>query len=77
MKDALIVRLYIARDTPADRVVSDPEVLQDFTDDYNAAAGEAVSVADMGHHLLNLRRRGERHGGLPRLRRSYSGRVLA
>jgi hypothetical protein len=74
MNDAIIVALYRAGDEPADRIVCSPEKLCAFTQAYNARAGEAVVPAAMGQHLLNLRRRGEAKGGLPRLRRAYRGR---
>jgi hypothetical protein len=76
MNDPLIISLYVRRNTPADRVVSDPAVLQGFTDEYCKASGDSVAPAQMGHHLLNLRRRGQQHGGLPRLRRRYDGRDM-
>ena len=72
--DYLLREMYIEYDTPCDRLVSNPESLGEFCDDYVARTGDAVAPAELGHHLLNLRRRGQANGGLPRLRRGYSGR---
>lgn len=72
--DDVIVELYVDFDIPADRLVSDPMKLQRFADLYHEKTDQDVKLADFAHHILNLRRRGEAKGGLPRLRRSYQGR---
>ena len=74
MKDQILVQMYVGHNIPCDRLVSNPEMLTRFTDEYVAFTGDRVSPSAVGHRLLNLRRRGEDKGGLPRLRRSYNGR---
>ena len=37
-------------------------------------SGHVVEPTELAHHLLNLRKRGEDNGGLPRLQRRYNGR---
>jgi hypothetical protein len=74
MNDTLIVSMYRKADIPCDPLVSNPALLSKFTREYNQATGERVTDAEMGHRLLNIRRRGEAKGGLPRLRRRYNGR---
>lgn len=71
---SVVIELYVADDVPCDRVVSDPTMLSSFTDRYNARTGQSLSPGEVGHDLLNLRRRGEAKGGLPRLRRAFDGR---
>lgn len=72
--DLLLRNMYVAYDTPCDRLVSDPELLRGFTDDYCSRSGDFVEPASLSHHMLNLRRLGEAKKGLPRLRRRYRGR---
>lgn len=74
MEISVVLRLYVHDGIPCDRVVSNPEWLGLFTARYNQATGESVSPAEMGHYLLNMRRRGQANGGLPRLCRTYRGR---
>ena len=73
-QDDVLRRMYRQYDTPCDRLVSDPDRLQEFAADYCSRTGKQVAVADLSHRLLNLRRLGEDNGGLPRLRRGYGGR---
>jgi hypothetical protein len=70
----LLIQMYLEYDIPADRLVSNPTILQGFAQDYSVRIGKDVEPANLSHHLLNLRRRGKDNGGLPRLRRSYFGR---
>ena len=61
--DDLLRRMYVEYDIPCDRLVSNPEILTGFTGDYNSRTDEQVEPAELSHHLLNLRRRGEDKGG--------------
>ena len=74
--DSVIIEQYIRFDTPADQIVSDPEVSHRFQRAVNAnlSPEEQVDLPVLNHQILNLRKRGENNGGLPRLRRSYGGR---
>ena len=72
--DGLLVTMYVEYDVPCDRLVSNPETLATFAEDYANRTGQEVDRASLSHHMLNLRRRGQDKGGLPRLRRSYCGR---
>ncbi len=72
--DNILCAMYLEYDIPCDRLVSDPERLSQFTEDYERRTGQDAAAKDVGHQLLNLRRRGEANGGLPRLRRRYNGR---
>jgi hypothetical protein len=74
MDDGLVVEMYRRYGLPCDKLVSDPCLLTDFTADYNRQTGSDVLPASMGKRLLNLRRRGQKNGGLPRLFRAYNGR---
>ena len=74
--DSVIVTEYVPFDTPADKIVADPEVSAEFTNKVNShlpAAGR-VNPATVNWRLLTLRKRGEDKGGLPRLERRYNGR---
>ncbi len=74
--DRVILEQYVLFDTPADQIVSDPNVSAVFRDAVNQhlGDGEQVDVCQLNKRILSLRKRGEANGGLPRLRRSYSGR---
>ncbi len=74
--DKAIVAAYPVFDTPADQIVSDPDVGQEFLTQVHhlLPARERFDLATVNKRLLNLRRRGEDNGGLPRLRRDYRGR---
>lgn len=74
--DECIIRKYVAFNIPADQIVSDPELSKHFTDEVNKEleSDEQLDVARLNKRLLNLRKKGESNGGLPRLRRSYHGR---
>jgi hypothetical protein len=74
MNDTVIISMYRTANIPCDSIVSDPNVLSKFTQGYAQATGERMTDAEMGHHLLALRKRGEAKGGLPRIRRRYDGR---
>jgi len=70
----LLIQMYLEYDITCDRLVSNPAILQRFAKDYSGRIGKDVELANLSHHLLNLRRLGEKSGGLPRLRRRYFGR---
>ena len=72
--DSVLVDMYVDRDTPCDRLVSNPQLLEDFAHEYRRRTGADVTASDVGHRMLNLRRLGQDKGGLPRLRRRYRGR---
>lgn len=72
--DKLLIGMYVEYNITCDRLVSNPAVLQRFSQDYSGRIGKDVEPANLSHHLLNLRRLGEKSGGLPRLRRNYNGR---
>lgn len=68
-EDRVLRSLYIMYDTPCDRFVSDPERLAAFVTAYAEQTGKTIGPTQLGRHLLNLRKREEANGGLPRLRR--------
>jgi hypothetical protein len=74
--DSAIVAEYGKFDVPADHLVADPQLAADFRNAVNRhlPATDQVDQATLGKRLLNLRRRGEDKGGLPRIRRKYNGR---
>lgn len=72
--DGVLRQMYVEYAIPCDRLVSNPAVIHNFTEDYTKRTGQLVEVAQLAHHMLNLRRRGQSKGGLSRLRRSYNGR---
>ena len=72
--DKLLIELYVENDVPCDQLVSDPESLCEFTKQYAERSGQDVKPKEVSKRMLNLRRRGQDKGGLPRLRRSYNGR---
>jgi len=72
--DVILRKMYLEYAIPCDRLVSDPEKLKNFTEDYANRSGHNVELARLAHHMLNLRRRGQAKGGLARLRRTYNGR---
>ena len=74
LKIETLIRLYVEYDTPCDQYLYDPRLLLRFTQEYIARSGDVVSPEDLAYALLNLRKRGQAKGGLPRLRRDYQGR---
>jgi len=74
MFDDFILRtLYQQFDVPADRLVSNPAVMQQFTTTYTAKTRHCVEPTELALYVLNLRKRGR----LPRLKRNYYGRYVA
>ena len=74
LDDEVLKQMYLEYDVPCDRLVSDPDLLGRFATDYACRTGLAARPAAISHRLLNLRRMGEKNGGLHRLRRRYNGR---
>lgn len=72
--DTILKQMYLEYDIPCDRLVSNPELLRRFTQDYAKRSGNGAEAAQLAHHMLNLRRKGKVKGGLSRLRRIYNGR---
>jgi hypothetical protein len=72
--NATLIKMYLEYRVPCDRLVSNPRKLERFTKDYISRAKQPVEPADLAHKLLNLRRKGQAKGGLPRLKRNYNGR---
>ena len=74
--DEAIIAEYKRLNTPADQIVSDPEISGRFADAVNGRlpAKNQEDLTAINKRLLNLRRRGEDNGGLPRLCRNYNGR---
>lgn len=74
--DSAIISTYRVFNTPADRIVTDPQIDQDFVERVNKLLrpDDVASLAEINRRLLNLRRLGEAKGGLPRLQRRYNGR---
>jgi len=74
--DSVIIAMYPLYGVPADRIVADPKCGVEFRDAVNRQLPDELQVdqASFNKRLLNLRRRGEANGGLPRLKRRYSGR---
>lgn len=75
-RDRVIVEEYAKFDMPADKIPADPSIAVEFLNRVNSRLSphEQFSQSQLNTHLINLRRRGEANGGLPRLRRSYNGR---
>lgn len=74
---AALKTAYIDFDVPADQIVADPALSQEFCRRTNLLLPEQSHIAsgpDFNRKLLNLRRRGEAKGGLPRIRSQFHGR---
>lgn len=71
-RDQIIIEEYVLYDVPADRIPSDPEKSVEFLRRVNSRLPEDdhFSQADLNRRLLNLRRKGQDKGGLPRIRRN-------
>ncbi|HPC97087.1 MAG TPA: hypothetical protein PLU87_19270 [Sedimentisphaerales bacterium] len=70
LNDEILREMYVEYNAPCDRLVSDPECLSAFAEDYAQRTGQQVEAACISHRLLTLRKLGEAKGGLPRLRRA-------
>jgi hypothetical protein len=67
--DPTIIDEYTKLSIPADRIVANPQLAATFRDAVNRhlPAELQVDQESLNRRLLNLRRRGEANGGLPRL----------
>jgi hypothetical protein len=67
--DSTILAEYTKLATPADRIVADPQLAATLRDAVNRRLPAELQVdqESLNRRLLNLRRRGEANGGLPRL----------
>lgn len=74
--DAVIIDEYVRFDTPADRIPANPELAEAFRERVNLRLPPNLqfTVEALNTRLINLRRRGQQNGGLPRLRRAFRGR---
>ncbi len=72
----MIIEEYVRYDTPADRIPANPELAEEFLNLVNDRLPNEskFSQAELNSRLINLRRRGQSKGGLPRLRRGFNGR---
>lgn len=70
--DSAIIEEYTSLGIPADRIVSDPRMAVKFHDAVNRRLPDELQMdqVTLNKRLLNLRRRGEAKGGLPRLERN-------
>ena len=64
--DATLKQLYLEFDTPADRVLSNPELAEQFFSRVSDRMGVSLERQMVFNRLLNLRKNGD----LPRLRRN-------
>ncbi|QDT82280.1 hypothetical protein Mal35_57730 [Gimesia maris] len=76
LRDKVIIEEYVLFNVPADQIVVDPTLAEAFLQRVNRRLPDEskFTQADLNKRLINLRRRGQANGGLPRLRRNYSGR---
>ena len=72
----IIIEEHVKYDVPADQIPSDPQKAVEFQRRVNNRLSDSqqFEIAELNKTLINLRRRGEANGGLPRLRRRYDGR---
>ena len=80
--DKAIVAEYkdfiMRHEVAADGIVADPDLAMEFTGGVARRSGIFnLDVKVVNLRLLNLRRRGENNGGLPRSQRDYKGRNKA
>lgn len=75
-RDEVVCAEYAAVEETADQIVSDPALAENFCNRVNSQLQKAdqFDVASLNKRLLNLRRRGEKKGGLIRKQRNYNGR---
>lgn len=74
--DDVIIAAYVSINVPADQVVADPELAGRFLAEVNGRLSDDLHLDQKAFNkrLINLRRKGEDNGGLPRLRNNYHGR---
>jgi hypothetical protein len=72
--DAVIREVYVEIDVPADIVATTAATAEEFRSRVNARLpkGEQFSTAkELTDYLLNIRRRGSKKGGLPKIRNGH------
>lgn len=72
--EAVIVEEYVAMDEPADKVARTPELAEQLMHRINARINVAERFANsqqFADHLVNMRRRGSKKNGLPKLRNGH------
>jgi hypothetical protein len=69
--DDALRQLYRSFDVPADEIIRQPHLTAKFCDEVRSASGEIAGLGDddITRRLIQLRKRGESSGGLPRIRR--------
>ncbi|HZZ70858.1 MAG TPA: hypothetical protein VFE24_01310 [Pirellulales bacterium] len=74
--DSVIVAEYPLYGVPADQIVADPKHAAEFLARVIRQLPKELRVdqATFNKRVLNLRRRGQANGGLPRLERDFNGR---
>ena len=74
--DQVIVEVYTSFPLPPDQIVCKPDAAAQFAGLVNARLpkGQQTDIATINKRLLNLRRRGQDKGGLPRRWRDFYGR---
>ncbi len=74
--DQVIVDVYSSFHLPPDQIVCDPQAAEELARRVNAllVPAQEQGVGVISRRLLNLRRRGQDNGGLPRRWRRYDGR---
>jgi hypothetical protein len=69
--EAIVIKEYVAMDVPADDVAAFPDIAAQLMENVNSqlSADERFeSPQAFAKHLVNMRRRGSKRGGLPKLR---------
>lgn len=72
--EAAIIAEYVEMDVPADEVARTPELSQKLFNRVNKrlhAAERFEDAQELADHLVNMRRRGSKNGGLPKLRNGH------
>lgn len=69
--DDTLKQAYVKFDIPADEIVRQPHLTANFCHEVRATSEEFMSLSDddITRRLIQLRKRGESSGGLPRIRR--------
>lgn len=72
--DAVIREVYVEVDVPADEVARSPEVAERFRLLVNARVPKSEQFStwqEFADYLVNVRRRGPKRGGLPKIRNGH------
>lgn len=72
--EVVIVEEYVAMDEPADKVARTPDLSEKLFNRVNKrlkAAERFDNAQELADHLVNMRRRGSKNGGLPKLRNGH------